>query len=47
VIDKNGGAFIALFLVSAHLSWAKNPALINAIWLIETVSPGLVAMKTL
>ena len=35
------------FLVSAPLSWAKNPSLVDIIWSTETVSSDLVATNLL
>ena len=35
------------FLVSFPFNWTKNPTSVDTIWSTETVSPGLVAVKTL
>ncbi len=44
VVHKDGRAPVAL-PGKVLFSWVKNPTSVDAIWLTETVSPGLVATK--
>ena len=39
--------YLCCFLVKDPFNWAKKPTSVDSTWSTETVSPGLVATKTL
>jgi hypothetical protein len=38
--------YLYRFLVRDPFNWAKKPIFVDSMWLTETVSPSLVAVKT-